>query len=306
MDCLMIYMYGIIAYIALTIVIYYYFIGLFKNRKIPSLPVEKFGENVVIPLKSKEKQHGDAWFVPEEDFERHFKKSELLNEDGEIEVGGIVFHVKKGEEIKDTVYTVDDDIHTLILGATRSGKTRGLILQLIINQAMAGENIICSDPKGELFLYTYPFLNKKGYNVLTINLKEPLKSHHYNYMNDINQAIEKGDMNSAQKLTSTLVNILKPKQEKESDPFWRNGEVSVLNTTILTIAKYASPECKNLYNVFLFIAQMAEYVYPSKANSPIYGGEFYKRLPVGDPLRTVFAVVNNEKDDYKKPSFPQR
>ena len=45
-------------------------------------------------------------------------------------------------------------MHSLTVGATRSGKTRCLVLQTIDNTALAGENMILSDPKGELYEYT--------------------------------------------------------------------------------------------------------------------------------------------------------
>lgn len=50
---------------------------------------------------------------------------------------------KKVEDI----YYIKDDLHSLTVGATRSGKTRSLVLQTIINTGLAGENMIISDPK---------------------------------------------------------------------------------------------------------------------------------------------------------------
>jgi len=51
--------------------------------------------------------------------------------------------LKKVEDI----YYIDDDLHSLTIGATRSGKTRSLVLQTIVNTGLAGENMIISDPK---------------------------------------------------------------------------------------------------------------------------------------------------------------
>lgn len=55
--------------------------------------------------------------------------------------------VKKVEDI----YYIDDDLHSLTVGATRSGKTRSLVLQSIVNTGLAGENMIISDPKRGAF-----------------------------------------------------------------------------------------------------------------------------------------------------------
>lgn len=55
--------------------------------------------------------------------------------------------VRKVEDL----YFIDDDLHSLTIGATRSGKTRSLVLQSINNTALAGENMIISDPKRRTF-----------------------------------------------------------------------------------------------------------------------------------------------------------
>ena len=83
--------------------------------------------------------------------------------------------IKKVEDI----YYIDDDLHSLTVGATRSGKTRSLVLQTIANTGLAGENMILSDPKGELFEYTSKTLERLGYKVYTLDFKTPLKSSKY-------------------------------------------------------------------------------------------------------------------------------
>lgn len=49
-------------------------------------------------------------------------------------------------------------MHSLTVGATRSGKTRCLVLQSIGNTALAGENMIISDPKRRIVrIYIWSF-----------------------------------------------------------------------------------------------------------------------------------------------------
>ena len=55
-------------------------------------------------------------------------------------------HSIKVRKVED-VFFINDDLHSLTIGATRSGKTRSLVLQSINNTALAGENMIISDPK---------------------------------------------------------------------------------------------------------------------------------------------------------------
>ena len=76
--------------------------------------------------------------------------------------GGVVVGMKK-EGDKEKIYFVGDDCHLLCVGATRSGKSRCLVLESICLLGLAGESIFCSDPKAELFHYTADFLKKLGY-----------------------------------------------------------------------------------------------------------------------------------------------
>lgn len=56
-----------------------------------------------------------------------------------------LLNIRKVEDI----YYIKDDLHSLTVGATRSGKSRNLVLETIINIGMSKEpqNMIISDPK---------------------------------------------------------------------------------------------------------------------------------------------------------------
>lgn len=66
----------------------------------------------------------------------------------------IIPYISISKKKVEQIYYLKDDMHSLTVGATRSGKTRCLVLQTIDNTALAGENMILSDPKGELYEYT--------------------------------------------------------------------------------------------------------------------------------------------------------
>lgn len=63
-------------------------------------------------------------------------------------IKGIIPYVSFSKRTVEDIYFIKDDMHSLTVGATRSGKTRCLVLPSISNTALAGENIIVSDPKG--------------------------------------------------------------------------------------------------------------------------------------------------------------
>ena len=71
------------------------------------------------------------------------------------------------------------------------GKTRSVVLETINNTAIAGDSMIISDPKGELYEYTCKELEQLGYKVLTLDFKNPLKSSHYNFLQPVIDAVNK-------------------------------------------------------------------------------------------------------------------
>lgn len=121
--------------------------------------------------------------------------------------GGVVVGMKK-EGDKEKIYFVGDDCHLLCVGATRSGKSRCLVLESICLLGLAGESIFCSDPKAELFHYTSEFLKKLGYEVLVLDFKNPAKSMRYNLLQPVIDAINEGDTDRAEMLAWDLTNNL--------------------------------------------------------------------------------------------------
>lgn len=95
--------------------------------------------------------------------------------------GGIIIGMKKegrkgSGEPSEKNYFVGEDSYLLCIGATRSGKSRCLVVQSICTLSLAGESIVVSDPKAELYDYTAAFLKKLGYEVLVPDFKNPEKS----------------------------------------------------------------------------------------------------------------------------------
>jgi type IV secretion system protein VirD4 len=86
------------------------------------------------------------------------------------------------ENGKEQIYYVGDDVHTLCIGATRSGKSRTIVVQSICTLGLAGESLVISDPKGELYQFINDFLQKLGYEVRVLDFKNPEKSHRYNLL----------------------------------------------------------------------------------------------------------------------------
>jgi len=161
--------------------------------------------------------------------------------------------IKKVEDI----YYVEDDLHSLTVGATRSGKTRNLVIQTIINLGLAGENLIISDPKGELFEYTSKTLETLGYKVLTLDFKNPLKSSKYNFLGPVIEAVNNKDIPKAVNYCADIVESLVG-EVGNREAIWVNGEKSVIKAGIMAVVlgNKNNIEYQNLPNVYNFISKM--------------------------------------------------
>ena len=159
---------------------------------------------------------------------------------------------------KEMLHIVDGDIHSLILGATGSGKTRSLLLQSIGLIALAGESMILSDPKGELHDCVRPFLEELGYKVCCLNFKTPTKSQSYNFLQLVIDAMNRDDIPKAVELVWDIASSLVPAGKAE--PIWENGEASIIAGAIMAVVydNRNRPELQNMTNVFHFINVMCK------------------------------------------------
>ena len=77
--------------------------------------------------------------------------------------------------------------HSLIIGATGSGKTTTFINPMIqlLGATKCGSSMIMTDPKGELFSLHSQFLKVRGYNVLLLDLRDTYSSSRWNPLGGI-------------------------------------------------------------------------------------------------------------------------
>lgn len=209
------------------------------------------------------------------------------------EDGGIILNWKKHGD-KEIVQVMNEDRHILMIGTTRSGKGRNVLLPSIGMLGFAGENMFIVDPKAENYLYTKDMLKRLGYQIITLDFREPAKSMHYNFLQMVIDAVDRGEISAAVSLAWDMATQLVG--ETRGEKIWSNGEASVIAGAILAVVyDNRQPERKkyqNMTNVYHFIVSGAETMEKEKTRL-----EFYEEaLPYDHPAKAAFGIAKAAPD----------
>lgn len=244
-------------------------------------------------------QHGTAKWLNKKDFDKVFDSviidsKKLMEGKEHIPAGGLVIgkeDIKKSffsRKIKEKIYLITKDLHALIIGATRSGKTRNVVIETITMLILAGENVFIPDLKGEIRDYTEDTAKRCGYETICINFINPYESDRKNFLEPIVQALRRKDISRAIEETWSLVSQLVGEPPEHGDKFWNDGEAATLAASIMAVCydNQDHPEYQNLTNVFYFITEMcSEY----RGALPL---QFYiDSLPEDHPAKILLAAT---------------
>ena len=115
---------------------------------------------------------------------RKLKEFNVTNWNGakEAQDGIVIGAEKKG---KDVELITTSQLHALIVGTTGSGKTTGFVDQNIsvLARSKGKPSLVISDPKKELYEKHAKMLEKEGYKISVLDLREPYSSERWNPMN---------------------------------------------------------------------------------------------------------------------------
>lgn len=132
---------------------------------------------------SNKNEHGSSRFADLKEIKSNFDKEKINNID---KVGFPVWYEKIGNKFEN-VYFDNKSPHFLLVGSTGSGKSATVSLNMSIHFATAKEkhSVVLTDPKAELFNATGKIFKDNGYDVVTIDFRNPTQSNKINIMQPI-------------------------------------------------------------------------------------------------------------------------
>ena len=128
-------------------------------------------------------EHGSSKFADIDEIKKNFIKEKVI---GSNTVGFPVWYEKKNNKFE-YVYLDNTSPHFLLIGSTGSGKSVTVVLNECLMFATSNEkhSVVVTDPKGEIFKATSKVFNDNGYDVITIDFRNPTKSKRINIMQPI-------------------------------------------------------------------------------------------------------------------------
>ncbi|NMP24466.1 VirD4-like conjugal transfer protein, CD1115 family [Sulfobacillus harzensis] len=144
-------------------------------------------------------------------------------------------------------WILERDEHALVLGSTRSGKTRRLIIPTVgIIGSTAQESLVLTDPKGELYDHCAEWLESRGYDIVRVDLIRPRPggTHRFNPIASVWHALHDSqvpDYALAAKISRSVAHIITFGQGNlaSTEPIWVNGQISLTSAMILAVAERA-------------------------------------------------------------------
>ena len=150
---------------------------------------------LIEPLISRQKlknnnEHGSARWATKKEIDKKFRKEEVSN----IKESGFPVYYSKNNKY---VWFDNETPHWIYLGSTGSGKSVTAVIPecSFIATAKVKKSVFITDPKGEIFSTTSKMFQDEGYNILTLDFRNPSLSNHLNILEPIIREYEEYSYN---------------------------------------------------------------------------------------------------------------
>lgn len=261
-------------YITATLV--FYFLALLALTMSVSSKFFEMEKGIGFTMDKKDK--GYSRWAKDKEIENQ-KNVEVINiSDKKSNFAGIPLMYKK-----DNIWVDNGENHTLVIGATGSGKTQTVILPTVKVLSKKGESMIITDPKGEIYEKTSVMLREKGYQILLLNFRDPQNGNSWNPMTLPYNMYKSGAQDKAIELLDDLaLNILYDESNKNADPFWEKVSADYFSGLALALFEDAKEDEININSINLM----------STVGEDKFGGSTYIKEYFNSKDPTSAASIN--------------
>ncbi|ADL07204.1 VirD4-like conjugal transfer protein, CD1115 family [Thermosediminibacter oceani] len=245
-----------------------------------------------LPEAAGQGQHGTARWRTKKEISNTLTIWETKNDNPPK--GGFVVGAELGRNFKAWLDT--GDTHCMVIGSTRSGKSRRTILPTIWTLARSGESMIITDPKGELFNFSSGYLKGLGYKVILIDLRDPYRGNQWNPLLSVASALQDGNYSAASQAAWDIANILTNQQLHVGDSIWPQSQESLTAALILAVASFAPDDSKHLGSVYEMLHRLG-------ANGGDMLDDYFRSLPKGHPASSAYGVAALSEDRLRSSIF---
>ena len=212
---------------------------------------------------------------------------------------GVIFGIdekQKGENVY--IQKAEDNEHTMIIGSTGTGKTRGVLYPAIWALAKTKESLVINDTKEELFYGTCEYLEKEGYEVIRYNLKDTQDGQRNNPISKVNHYYKLCEYDEATSRANEIATMLVRNELKGNtggeNAYFYQAAISCITSVILWVCEKAPKEEQiNLATVYHNLVSLAALEMDSNKNLSIKLKKVIRMLPDDHPAKLQFATVDS-------------
>ena len=228
-------------YIGMTFFLFFVaIIGIFMAVKSYIFDCDKgFGFSI-----SEKKEKGYSRWATDKEFKKGLEVVDIKEDT--LPAAGIALYSKKGK-----MWVDNGEDHYLVMGATGSGKTEIVAKPMIKLLAKHNESMILTDPKGELYESSAALLKEKGYNIITLNFRDPQKGNAWNPMTLPYKLYKEGNQDKAIELLDDLALNILYEEKSSGDPFWEKTAADYFTGLALGLFEDGTEDQININSVNL-------------------------------------------------------
>lgn len=245
-------------------------------------------EGFGITTEKKSKNDGYSKLMSEKEMKKDYGIKKIHLKDDTYDAGGFPV-INNGTDA-----WVDDSgqPHSLIMGASGSGKTQAFMFPLIRILGRHGESMIVTDPKGELYENCGALLKEKGYKIILINFRDPKEGAAWNPFSYPYRIYKEGNVDKANELLQDLASNILIDPNNKAEPFWEQTASNFFTGLSLGLFDDATEEEININSINM-MAEVGE----DRIGSSNYIKEYFRSKGELSPAYIAAASCINAPNE---------